>query len=59
MKTHSTDKQKNVRLNPEDLALLAAIAERRGVSDAQVLRDGIRLQATEAERVNGRPGVTL
>jgi hypothetical protein len=55
MKTHSTDKQKNVRLNPEDLALLAAIAERRGVSDAQVLRDGIRLQATEADHCAPQP----
>ncbi len=41
-------KRTNVYADPEDLALIKEAADRRGVSEAEILREGIKLAALGA-----------
>lgn len=47
-------KRTNVYADPEDLALVKEAAERRGVSEAEIIRQGIHLAAM-ANRVRDEP----
>ncbi|MET9759340.1 CopG family transcriptional regulator [Streptomyces sp. NPDC006372] len=47
-------KRTNVYADPEDLAIIKAAAERRGVSEAEIIRQGIHLAAM-ANRVWDEP----
>lgn len=41
-------KRTNVYADPEDLALIKEAADRRGVSEAEILREGVKLAALGA-----------
>ncbi|MEV7807227.1 CopG family transcriptional regulator [Microbispora sp. NPDC088329] len=47
-------KRTNVYADPEDLALIKEAAKRRGILEAEIIREGIHLAAT-ANRVWGEP----
>ncbi|MHB9758251.1 ribbon-helix-helix domain-containing protein [Streptomyces sp. BYX5S] len=47
-------KRTNVYADPEDLAIIKEAAKRRGISEAEIIRQGIHLAAM-ANRVWGEP----